>query len=851
MRKSSYVFALGLLVIILISVYLPGILFPSDLLTNLPSFSLNNWKKPKNSLLADPVFQFEPWRKYAKERIQQGEFPLWNDRNGSGSPFFANPQTAVLYPLNIFYYLLPVKISLNLIILLKLYLFAVFTYLFIRELKYKKLSAALGSLVAVFSGFPVVWVQWPHMNVFILFPLILLITEKIKNDKNHLYRWFTVLSLTYFVGVLGGHPETLFMIFVMHMLYILFCFKKKTRYIALFLLSIIVGLLLGAIQLLPFIEYLLNSYALNTRSLSDLSFLPKISFIQNLIPFILGAPHTQFYKPILNFTNFQETIGGYTGTAVLIFSAIGFFLAKLYKKGYIWLFMAVISLILSYEILPVQIINLIPVINKNANQRFIAFFSFAIAVIFSLLIDKIREGDVKPIKLNKKIIYYLVFACVLLFLSIHFIGRRILSDYPEKTQLFLGYFEIHFVIILISTALFFILILKALESKHRSIYVCLLCIPILAQNFLLLWDYNPLIGVDEYYPKTELVRKLQSLPKGQILEVGNMALTSDINLVYGLSSIENNDAIQIASYKKAFDKAFPIKNQWKNVDYASLNSLQDFGVKYVISDHNINVRRDKIQSHFDKIIPLTETKRINIPFIANQTVLSQIRILTANYNRLNTCSLHISVIDYSDNKTVGENNIDCRDLRDFMFYSVSFPQIQFEIGKKYNLVISSADTAGNNYIGLWGNNNNIPYIEILYDLNDNVYKLLWNNKSVYLWEVPDVREIVTQGEYSLLYWKPERKEFKIKVNKPDKIQVKITYYPGWSVFIDGKKENIIKLDPFMEVIIPEGKHTVEFKYQPLSFYIGILLTLLTSVSVLIYFTWKEVIVKRLTCLNNQ
>ncbi|MBW6472291.1 MAG: hypothetical protein K0B14_04130 [Anaerolineaceae bacterium] len=44
--------------------------------------------------------QFIPWYQYFFDSLLQGDFPLWNPYNGMGVPFIANHQSAVFYPLN-------------------------------------------------------------------------------------------------------------------------------------------------------------------------------------------------------------------------------------------------------------------------------------------------------------------------------------------------------------------------------------------------------------------------------------------------------------------------------------------------------------------------------------------------------------------------------------------------------------------------------------------------------------------------------------------------------------------------------------------------------------------------------
>ncbi len=55
-----------------------------------------------------------------------------------------------------------------------------------------------------------------------------------------------------------------------------------------------------------------------------------------------------------------------------------------------------------------------------------------------------------------------------------------------------------------------------------------------------------------------------------------------------------------------------------------------------------------------------------------------------------------------------------------------------------------------------------------------------------------------------------------------------TMYPGWQVFIDGRRTNLFSaFTVFRGTTIPAGNHQVTFKYLPLSFLTGLGITLLT------------------------
>ena len=68
------------------------------------------------------------------------------------------------------------------------------------------------------------------------------------------------------------------------------------------------------------------------------------------------------------------------------------------------------------------------------------------------------------------------------------------------------------------------------------------------------------------------------------------------------------------------------------------------------------------------------------------------------------------------------------------------------------------------------------------------------------------------------------------------------FYPGWIVYVDSRKQEIEKVNfMFQAVLVPEGRHKVEFKYEPKSVYngfrlagIGAFLTLLATI-----YLWRK------------
>lgn len=70
------------------------------------------------------------------------------------------------------------------------------------------------------------------------------------------------------------------------------------------------------------------------------------------------------------------------------------------------------------------------------------------------------------------------------------------------------------------------------------------------------------------------------------------------------------------------------------------------------------------------------------------------------------------------------------------------------------------------------------------------------------------------------------------------------YYPGWSVWVDGKKEKLLRADyAFRAVSLSKGDHDIKFVYLPFSFFLGIGISSISFIIVVFLFfrytQWKR------------
>ena len=801
------------------------IIFPSDILNYLPSYANKNWESPKNSLLSDPLFQFEPWRIYAKERILNLELPLINPYNAAGTPFLANPQAAFLYPLNLFYYLLPVSVSLNLIPLLKLSLLFFFTFIYLKKIRCSDSASLIGTLITTFSAFPIQWLLWPHSNVFILLPLLLYLTELLKEENSR--RALYGISLVYFIGITAGHPETLLHIGIVHFIYSVIRLFRMRALLLIEAFFVTVGFALGAFLLLPFIEYVFNSYMFSMRtSMNSIDSLPLFGLVYYFFPFLLGGPHLQYYRPPLG-TNFQEIAGGYSGSVIFVIGLLSVILG--YKNRYIKIFSGflIAVFVIVYNIWPFWLIKLLPPFNITANNRLVGFVGFFLGVIIAIFLSQANKSFLKNIGI-KNIILIAFLAILICIPSLRILQVVLQEKFPIYAETFIPFLVWQGLYFYISSILALTLFVLGFNKNSHYLMALGVLLAVVTQMVIPFGSYNTVTKVSSYYPTNKFITKLQSLPPGRILEIGNPALPPNINLAYKLENAQSDDAINVKEYIESFNQFFPIKNHWGRVDRVNELGLSKFGIRYLISDYNPNLHLENLQSKQSQIINLTNKDSVDYKFIGNGKVLRQVRLITATYNRNNNCALVATVRSHTENIST---KVDCRMARDLMFLTIDVGSIVLKKSSEYTLTLRTEPRTSES-IGIKGEMGK-PYIDILTTQDNSPYKILYKEDGVYISEFSSSL-VSGVSRYSVTQDTPEKIKVKLFLDSEGAVEIKKTYYPGWSALIDGKPTRIFNSKPFIGINLPKGEHEVSILYAPYSLKLGLFISAVSSVFLLFY-----------------
>jgi Bacterial membrane protein YfhO len=229
-------------------------------------------RSPSNIELGDAPGQLQPFLRYGTERMP--DIPLWNPHIVAGRPFLANQQSALFSVYTLPAYVLPFWTALTLMAVLKLWVSAFGMFLLGRALGMRAGGAFTAGVVYAFSLWMVTWISYPHMSVWSWIPWMLLLTE-------HLVRRPALLPAGGLCAVvaaqfLSGHPESSFHALVATCAFFLLRLfqtrrqagasgRRVARTTLAFAGCLLGGAALAAATLVPFTELLLNSADLRDR----------------------------------------------------------------------------------------------------------------------------------------------------------------------------------------------------------------------------------------------------------------------------------------------------------------------------------------------------------------------------------------------------------------------------------------------------------------------------------------------------------------------------------------------------------------------------------------------------------
>ena len=156
---------------------------------------------------------FYPWRVFAARSLAAGDFPLWNPHSYMGTPFLGNMQSALLYPLNVFFWLLEFPAGLRGYVWAQCALASWLMYRLLRALTCGRAASLAGAFAWAYGGWMLVHIEFPNkLGAAAWLPLI--VWGMVLVQRGRITRGVALGACGVAGSVLAGYPETTFMLVV-------------------------------------------------------------------------------------------------------------------------------------------------------------------------------------------------------------------------------------------------------------------------------------------------------------------------------------------------------------------------------------------------------------------------------------------------------------------------------------------------------------------------------------------------------------------------------------------------------------------------------------------------------------
>jgi hypothetical protein len=419
-RRETTAFAAALLALIAVffheSLFGGKVLSPADVLLVEASFQGEaktgggGEYEPQNRLLMDPVLQFQPWLEFNRSMLRQGRLPLWNPHAGCGVPHLANGQSAVFDPFNLIAYAGTVDQALGPMAALRLWTAGLGMFLLARAWGAGFWGRWFAGLVYPFCGFLIVWLLYPVTPVAIWLPWLLLATDRVLfRPSAGRVGW---LALVVGLVLVGGHIQTSAHVLLAAGLFALWRggtartpWRDRWQRLGAWSAGIVLGLALAAAQIIPLGFYLAKSRVWGDRRHEMKSWQTLVrprwlDAVCTVFPYAYGSQrrgHPNLARG-LGVNNLNESAGGYTGLATLIWLA-PLALDRRGRRSEI-VFLAALGLFGTAGALRLppldNLLRALPVLEVTDNRRLALWVAFSLSLLGGFGLESLARGSRVP-----------------------------------------------------------------------------------------------------------------------------------------------------------------------------------------------------------------------------------------------------------------------------------------------------------------------------------------------------------------------------------------------------------------------------------------------------------------------
>lgn len=526
------------------------------------------WLVPQNGKMADPIYQYEPYRRFIVEELRAGRLPLWNPYIYCGTPFLTNLFT----PFSLPYFVTGSPVALAWQEVLKALVGGIGAYLFFRNVLHVGYWAAtVGAWCFPLIGFLVIWAQYPLSNAVIWLPWLLWCTDRAVRGPRvtGIAGLAIVTGLVLIEGICGPATQLLLMSGVYFLWAVWDEFGGQASFLRRTLPAImrtggawLLGLMLSAPQTFFHLEYLATSHRVQTRlqGHADVTGSGISAVLPVLFPYYFGDDVAESIFMGVGVRNrLESTATGYAGLLMaLVLLPIGLAHPSRRRINGLWIGVGVFGLLYMLNVPWVgQIFHIFP-FSVIRNNRSVFLTAWAVLSMGVMGLDALGRKEWRWRT------WFMWFVCLLVGLGLLCEYRRVGASFMVSkgaTEAMAHWFAVRFMesrtFCLIGAAAW--LCLKFLPQP-RSVLRGVLSLLVLGE---LLWNahgVNPLCDWKLYYPEIPAFTALEHAPPGRMCGVG--CLWSNLNMRHHLYDLRGYDAADPAPMMQLLRVANP---EWKTV----------------------------------------------------------------------------------------------------------------------------------------------------------------------------------------------------------------------------------------------------------------------------------------------
>ena len=890
------------------------------------------------------AWQTEPFTRLISKLIKRGDFPLWNPYTGlAGSPLFADGYTAPLEPIQFLFFFVPDRywpLATDIQLLIRFFIAGFSCYMFARRQNIGPIGSICSASLFMLSSYFVAHGNHPQIKTEMLLPLVLYGYDRLADPEDKQGPWICALVIGW--AIISGMPESTFFALLLGTLWYLYkslygrqaVFGKTRNILIRFTFFSVIGILISAVFLLPFLEFVLLAKTTHTAS----------SVLVNYPEGTGNMVHPLWHLPILLFQvkrSFFLQLGFFS-LFVLVYSLLKLKDWTRYHSQIIFfsIYCIVFSL-LKFDLPIADWVRSFPVFNLiNLSKYPSLSIVFCLAILTGFFIESLEKHPLSYKKISQALVIILVF-----FIALPVFGN------PEKS--FLMYFsdvKVMYsslgVIAGISIALYLLAFFRNREVNYLFIQMGFLIL-VICEPFY--WGAKIIRPnrIDPFQPPS-FVQFLQSDQKLFRIFGLDSILYPNISTAYQIADIRWMNALlpqRAGDFTSKFihssgelkttrftGRFFPISDQMfdilnvkyvlvktpkeKDIDgcppipgrsvagesqlYFEESTLDDLILQQNPDNKNISeqrlgindVAKPSIFAHppqtFDLILSVPRSpSRLEFFIGLNPEVFEADKGDGVNFSiafangddefqvfskyidpKNNPCDRIwvngvIPLDEWAGRKITIKFITDGGPISDLSWDWAYWGDIRLITSSKLNEDEKEA-TSTNHYnlvhedqdIQIYQNENVLPRAFLVYDIvnvssfdgaMDSLSNLKLDTHRIAVVEnLPNELANTINGENQPM--QPvagnakllSSGELNVEVNtkSPGLLVVTDQYYPGWQAYIDGEPTPIYAVDGiFRGVFLEEGVHKIEFKYRPLSFIIGALVSI-GSLLITISFLYK-------------